>query len=117
MCATVEELRTIEKGFKEIGYKTETTFESEEEYQRLVKRYGNKTLYLKEQLRKYRRTKKFHFYMNSGKLKFSTIQSFKGWEVENVFLVINLNNPNNKNLNNISKNEIIYTGISRTKKI
>ena len=116
LCARVEELRAIEKGFREIGYKTKTTFESEEEYQKLVKRYGDKTLYLKEQLQKYRRTKKFHFYMNSGALKFSTIQSFKGWEVENVFLIINSNNPSIKNPTNISKDEIIYTGISRTKK-
>ena len=89
---------------------------TEEEYQKLVKRHGENSSKLKEQLRKYRRTKKFHFQMNSGKLKFSTIQSFKGWEVENIFLIINLNNPNIKDLNNISEDEIIYTGISRAKK-
>ena len=116
LCATVEELRLLEKGSKQIGYRTITTFETEEEYQKLVKRHGENSSKLKEQLRKYRRTKKFHFQMNSGKLKFSTIQSFKGWEVENIFLIINLNNPNIKDLNNISEDEIIYTGISRAKK-
>jgi superfamily I DNA/RNA helicase len=35
-----------------------------------------------------RENKKLHFWMNSGTIKISTIHSFKGWESEVVFLIV-----------------------------
>ncbi|GFO97233.1 hypothetical protein ig2599ANME_1433 [groundwater metagenome] len=35
-----------------------------------------------------RRNKKFHFWMNPGTIKLSTIHSFKGWEIHTLFLII-----------------------------
>lgn len=56
-----------------------------------------------------RNNKKIHFYMNSGTIKISTIHSFKGWESETVFLLLeNFNLP-------MTFDEILYTGITRTR--
>ena len=53
------------------------------------------------------RIKKFAFHANSGKIKISTIHSFKGWESYATILLIGEKmNP-----------ELIYTGITRAKEI
>lgn len=56
-----------------------------------------------------RNNKKIHFYMNSGTVKISTIHSFKGWESDTIFLI--LENFNFK----MTFDEILYTGITRTR--
>ena len=65
--------------------------------------------------KKIRENKKLHFWMNSGTIKISTINSFKGWESEVVFLIIEkiYNRPNNFN---ISFDELLYTGLTRCKR-
>lgn len=52
---------------------------------------------------------KYQFFRNNGRIKFSTIHSFKGWENPYVILVIG---PNRGQDNK----ELIYTGLSRAKK-
>lgn len=60
-------------------------------------------------LKTIRNNKKIHFYFNSGTIKISTIHSFKGWESETVFLIL-------ENLNfQMTFDEILYTGITRTR--
>ncbi len=60
-------------------------------------------------LRMIRNNKKIHFYMNSGTVKISTIHSFKGWECETIFLIL-------ENLNfEMTFDEILYTGITRSR--
>lgn len=59
-----------------------------------------------------RNNKKLHFNMNSGTVKMSTIHSFKGWESENIFLILEKNHANIEN----TFDEILYTGLTRTKK-
>jgi superfamily I DNA/RNA helicase len=59
-----------------------------------------------------RNNKKLHFYMNSGTVKLSTIHSFKGWESETVFLIIEKKFPDLE----VTFDEIIYTGLTRSKK-
>lgn len=64
---------------------------------------------LGRELKSIRNNKKIHFYLNSGTIKISTIHSFKGWECDTVFLII-------EDLNfNEAFDEILYTGITRTK--
>lgn len=65
--------------------------------------------------KKIRDNKKLHFWMNSGTIKISTINSFKGWESEVVFLIIEpiYERPNNFN---ISFDELLYTGLTRCKR-
>ena len=55
-----------------------------------------------------RKNKKMNFWFNSGTIKISTIHSFKGWECELVFLILE---PSNSQ----SIDEILYTGITRSK--
>lgn len=65
--------------------------------------------------KKIRDNKKLHFWMNSGIIKISTINSFKGWESEVVFLIIEplYNRPNDFN---ISFDELLYTGLTRCRR-
>ncbi|WP_314299454.1 NERD domain-containing protein [Capnocytophaga sputigena] len=55
-----------------------------------------------------RENKKYNFWFNSGTIKLSTIHSFKGWESELLFLIIE---PKQK----IAFDELIYTGITRSR--
>ena len=73
-----------------------------------LKNYNDKQLnkYIKENkecVDNIRRTKKSHFYGNSGLIKLSTIHSYKGLESKTVFYI----------LNEDDKPEIIYTSITR----
>lgn len=65
-----------------------------------------------EDYKNIRDNKKLHFWMNSGTIKISTINSFKGWESEVVFLIIE---PDFM-VSNTSFDELIYTGLTRCKK-
>lgn len=62
-----------------------------------------------------RNNKKLHFWMNSGKIKISTINSFKGWESEVVFLIIEPTIFENTYFNH-TFDELLYTGITRARK-
>ena len=62
-----------------------------------------------------RENKKLHFWMNSGTIKISTIHSFKGWESEVVFLIIERKYDIDTDYN-VSFDEILYTGLTRCKK-
>ncbi|WP_297579768.1 ATP-dependent helicase [uncultured Helicobacter sp.] len=56
-----------------------------------------------------RRNKKIHFWMNCGMLKISTIHSFKGWESQAVFLIIEDKTTKNE------FDELLYTGFTRAR--
>ena len=62
-----------------------------------------------------RDNKKLHFWMNSGTIKISTINSFKGWESEVVFLILEPRYDTTTAFN-ISFDELLYTGLTRCKK-
>jgi hypothetical protein len=60
-------------------------------------------------LKMIRNNKKIHFRMNSGTIKVSTIHSFKGWESETIFLIL-------ENFNfQMTFDEILYTGLTRSR--
>lgn len=60
-------------------------------------------------LKMIRNNKKIHFHMNNGTVKVSTIHSFKGWESETIFLIL-------ENFNfQMTFDEILYTGITRSR--
>jgi hypothetical protein len=65
-----------------------------------------------ETIKNLRNNKKLHFYMNSGTVKLSTIHSFKGWESETVFLIIEKKHSNVE----ATFDEILYTGLTRSRK-
>lgn len=58
-------------------------------------------------LEQLRQTRKYQFEMNSGVIKICTINSFKGWEISTVVLVLE-----NETIND----ELVYTAITRAKK-
>lgn len=58
-----------------------------------------------------RTNKKINFHMNSGTVKISTIHSFKGWESDTLFLIIEKKHSNT----GISFDEILYTGLTRSR--
>ena len=57
-----------------------------------------------------RDNKKLNFYMNTGTIKISTIHSFKGWESEVVFLLLEKKNEGER-----AFDELLYTGLTRTR--
>lgn len=50
--------------------------------------------------------------MNSGNMKISTIHSFKGWEIDTLFLII----ESELGENNFVTDELIYTAITRCRR-
>lgn len=125
----INELRKLDYSFRGIGFSTTCTFESEETYTSLLRRYSteDEKEILNKALENVRRAKKFAFHRESGKLKFSTIHSFKGWELHTVFLIIcNSDSINDEVIYSVDNNsesiaqpnqhELIYTGITRAKK-
>ena len=63
-----------------------------------------------------RRAKKMSFYMDNGSYKMSTIHSFKGWELDNIILIINPSPLNTNYEEDKNTYELIYTAITRAKK-
>lgn len=66
-------------------------------------------IHFKSDIEKIRKSKKFHFYPFSGKVKISTVSSFKGWESETVFLLLDFSLKEDIN------NELYFTAITRCK--
>lgn len=62
-----------------------------------------------------RDNKKLHFWMNSGTVKISTINSFKGWESEVVFLILEPKYDLTTTFN-LSFDELLYTGLTRCRR-
>ncbi|ABG83313.1 NERD domain-containing protein [Clostridium perfringens] len=101
------------KGLRKLEYdlrntyliNSEITFEKEEEYLK-IKDSLNSNL----QLIEIRRARKYNFQMNSGKLKISTIHSFKGLEIDNLVLILDEDSDEK------ISDELIYTAITRCKK-
>lgn len=64
-------------------------------------------------VRDVRDNKKYHFWGNAGTTKFSTIHSFKGWEVESLIVCIEPKYENGEF--KCSFDELIYTGFTRSR--
>lgn len=75
-------------------------------FKKAVYRYDYKTI---------RDNKKLHFWMNTGTIKISTIHSFKGWESEVVFLIIEPQYNNGMSFN-MAFDELLYTGLTRCRR-
>tara|TARA_R100000935_G_scaffold10692_1_gene21363 strand:+ start:19929 stop:22088 length:2160 start_codon:yes stop_codon:yes gene_type:complete len=81
-----------------------------EDFNKFREHYSYKRL--AKNLKNIRNNKKLHFYLNSGTIKLSTIHSFKGWESDTVFLIIEKKFSKMEN----SFDEILYTGLTRSRK-
>lgn len=106
LCSKVEILRAIDFSIRTIKHENTTVaFESQEEY--LEHKENN------DKIEEIRRLRKNHFYMKTGTVKLSTIHSFKGWEIDTLFLFIEKEEEEEKEFANA---ELIYTGLTRARK-
>ncbi|WP_202695697.1 DNA/RNA helicase domain-containing protein [Petrotoga sp. 8T1HF07.NaAc.6.1] len=106
-------LRRLEKIYIEKEKsRTHTTFEDQETFEKIVKNlkkqlkdssepYFKKRL--KMELDKVRKSKKYNFNFKNNSIKLSTTHSFKGLELDTVFLIIDSKDSE----------EVIYTGMTR----
>lgn len=87
-------------------------FMNREEIINFKKNFSSKNI--ESELEKIRTNKKYNFWFNSGTVKLSTVHSFKGWESELLFLIIE---PKYRESNkfNMAFDEILYTGITRSR--
>jgi superfamily I DNA/RNA helicase len=118
-------IREIEHYFR-IQKKEKTTrmFESQEEYDNLIEETseGEQSIKFKMKLKDLRREYKLHkFNLTTGTMKFSSLHSFKGWEIHTLFLIISeTTEGQNKNFleeqdDTFINHELIYTGITRAR--
>jgi AAA domain/Nuclease-related domain/UvrD-like helicase C-terminal domain len=104
LCSKVEILRGIDLAIRtQKKEKTSTTFESQEEYEQ----FGDNH----EKIEQIRRLKKNHFWMKTGTVKLSTVHSFKGWEINTLFLFIESEDDESE----FTIAELIYTGLTRAR--
>ncbi len=85
------------------------TFESEEEYNQLRQLYGNNLKEFENKQDALRRGYKAGFWMQGGKIKVSTIHSFKGWELNNILILFSPAMPQEQD-----KVALMYTAITRS---
>ena len=105
LCSKVELLREIDLLIRtKKKEKTATTFESQEEFEQ-IKGDGKK-------IEKLRRIKKNHFWMKTGTIKLSTTHSFKGWEINTLFLFIEPEEDDSE----FTNAELVYTALTRAKR-
>jgi superfamily I DNA/RNA helicase len=105
LCSKVEILRAIDFSIRTIKHEnTSTAFESQEEF---LAHQGNHA-----KIEEIRRLKKNHFYLKTGTVKLSTIHSFKGWEIDTLFLFIEKDEDEEE----FANAELIYTGLTRARK-
>ncbi|BAQ60552.1 DNA helicase II related protein [Geminocystis sp. NIES-3708] len=102
-------LRKIDYYFRNTQkLKTTRIFETQEIYQNLAEKNLTRNRF-RNTLETIRKNKKRHFWMNTGNTKFSTIHSFKGWEIDTLFLLIEKDSEKNCFITD----ELIYTAITR----
>jgi superfamily I DNA/RNA helicase len=119
---TISKIREMEYYFRTIKSETTTRmFESKEEYDSILKDHpeGEKSQKFKMDLKTLRRQYKLHkFNLVTGNMKFSSIHSFKGWEIHTVFFIINeIENNDSAQVDeeDFINEQLIYTGITRAR--
>jgi hypothetical protein len=104
---SIECIREIDELFrKKTKEKPYIMSETKEYYDHLKEQLGNTKTFSKE-IDKIRKNKKLHFWMNSGLTKFSTIHSYKGWEIDTLFLIVQ------NDAFEATYRELVYTGFTR----
>lgn len=95
------------------GISTEAFFAFIKHYEEDLE--GFKSMVYSYNYKNIRDNKKYNFWMNSGTIKISSINSFKGWESEAVFLIIEPKYDRTTHFN-MSFDELLYTGLTRCKR-
>lgn len=104
---SIEVIREIDFHFRKTSKeKSYIMTETKEFYDHLKNQYGQTKKFRKE-VDRIRKNKKLHFWMNSGLTKFSTVHSYKGWEIKTLFLIVQ------KDTLETTYKELVYTGFTR----
>lgn len=112
-----DSIRFIDYFFRnEEKQKTSYMGETQEEFDDLSERFFNNKKEFNNKIEFIRRGRKVHFWGNAGTIKISTIHSFKGWEINTLFLLIRDQDTLEEFQGNGSLNELIYTALTRAKK-
>lgn len=87
--------------------------EEKDAYDKSEDQYKNE----KRDMDSLKRTKKENFQISNNAINISTIHSFKGWEVENLFIILGAHKQDydNEEIIKSVKSELIYTAITRCK--
>lgn len=104
---SIEIIREIDFHFRRITKEKSYIMSETKEYYDHLKKVNGQTKKFYKELEKIRKNKKLHFWMNSGLTKFSTIHSYKGWEIKTLFLIVKKDNLE------ITYKELVYTGFTR----
>ena len=106
-------LRVVEKAYRtRTGLSAMTTCETQEYYDYLK---GNSERF-DEDLKRIRNNKKTHFTMMTDQIKMSSIYSYKGWEAENVILLIQpIKDYVQAEDSIMAMPELVYTAITRAR--
>lgn len=121
LCSKVEILRSIDFLIRNTkNEKTITSFESQEEFDAIrneeltsmFEQHGStkNKVSTHDKLEEIRKLKKNHFWMKTGTIKLSTVHSFKGWEIDTLFLFVENDGDEFTNA------ELIYTGLTRARR-
>ena len=108
LSSKVEDLRELDFMMRrKYGIYSERVFETKEQYDKIYESEANpNTRQIK--LHGLRRTRKFNFKINSELIKLCTVHSFKGWESNTLFVILDKEESE-------SKDEILYTALTRCK--
>ena len=105
-------VRLFDKALRDRNYPTITAFEPEELYQEFCKKYPVDGEKRKLELHNLRRPFKKSFNMESGRIKLSTIHSYKGWGIPVEILIIGGDLAEDDEISFLS-DELVYVGITR----
>ncbi|MCR5888341.1 AAA family ATPase [Hymenobacter sp. J193] len=125
LSTSIEKLRVIEHLFRtQKGENTTRMFESEEEHAVIAKRHlPEKPFDYRMQLRDLRRGYKLRkFDLKTGLMKFSSVHSFKGWEMHTVYLLLDKSEEQGLEDSGAPQKakaelswQLVYTGLSRAR--
>ena len=87
LAGSINILRDVEMCYVDAQTRSMINFETADQYKELKKKQQSTTL-LQRDLKDIRRAAKTHFTTDCDFIKFSTIHSFKGWEADNVILLL-----------------------------
>ena len=114
----IEPIRRLEAYVNEqYSIKTMSMFEHQTVYEKLCRTdtNGKKTSPEPRSLEELRKNKKFHFWNNPGTMKFCTVHSYKGWEIDTLVLLVGskVSDSDEPSHEEYISDELIYTAITR----
>jgi hypothetical protein len=104
---SIDTIREIDYLFRHKSKEKSFIIAETKEYYLHLETLHGKTKKFHEEIDKIRKNKKLHFWMNSGMTKFSTVHSYKGWEIKTLFLIVQ------KDTLEATYRELVYTGFTR----